>query len=229
MPRKTDFKISLGTRIKLLRNANLLTQEELGKKLDVGKSTIANYESGYSEPEIEKLKKIADIFNVSLDYLLGNTTIQNPINMLEEKLSLLNLTEEELNSAINDVLYYYSNSDNIINPIPDNHFKTKNEQIAFQTIQFVIADFFGNKLEHILGEDYDLFFPHTDKDKPKLLEVQNYIKSKILSLANSLDRSKIIGKRSPLNIDGLDESDIEKINDYIKMYKLAKNAEKNGK
>ena len=37
MPRKTDFKISLGLRIRLLRNINLLTQEELGKKLHVGK------------------------------------------------------------------------------------------------------------------------------------------------------------------------------------------------
>ena len=77
MPRKTDFKKALGLKIKILRKENLLTQEELGKELKVGKSTIANYESGYSEPESEKIKKIAELFNVSLDYLLGKTLYKN--------------------------------------------------------------------------------------------------------------------------------------------------------
>lgn len=74
MPRKTKSKIEFGNRIKKLRIENGLTQEELGKKLNVGKSTIANYESGYSEPEGEKISKLASIFNVSIDYLLGNNS-----------------------------------------------------------------------------------------------------------------------------------------------------------
>lgn len=95
MPRKTDFKISLGNRIKYLRNLNSITQEELGKKLNVGKTTIANYESGYSEPESEKISMLANIFNISTDYLLGKTIYKNSkeyeseVNLMLQKLKEL--------------------------------------------------------------------------------------------------------------------------------------------
>lgn len=81
MPRKTKSKIDFGNRIKKLRIENNLTQEELGKKLNVGKSTVANYESGYSEPEGEKISKLASIFNVSIDYLLGNNNENSTSNL----------------------------------------------------------------------------------------------------------------------------------------------------
>lgn len=81
MPRKTKSKVEFGNRIKKLRIENNLTQEELGKKLNVGKSTVANYESGYSEPEGEKISKLASIFNVSIDYLLGNNNEDSASNL----------------------------------------------------------------------------------------------------------------------------------------------------
>lgn len=64
--------LSFGDRLKLLREKNGKSQTELGNYLSVGRTAISNYESGYTEPDIEKLLKIADFFNISLDYLLGN-------------------------------------------------------------------------------------------------------------------------------------------------------------
>jgi transcriptional regulator with XRE-family HTH domain len=57
-------------RLKALREDNDLTQEELAKDLNIIRSTLANYESGFREPNFSLLIKIADYFNVSLDYLL---------------------------------------------------------------------------------------------------------------------------------------------------------------
>lgn len=226
MPRKTDFKISLGLRIRLLRNINLLTQEELGKKLHVGKSTIANYESGYSEPESEKLKKLADIFNVSVDYLLGNASIQKPVEFLEEKLSSLNLSEHEFNSAIKDVLYFYSNSDNIINSIPNDYFKTEKEKLAYEIIQDVISGFFGAKIEQILGNDFHLSFPHPEDERKKLTEIQNYINDKIITLTNSLDKSKIVNHKdlesNKVDLSEFTEQEIQEIKNYVDYIKNRK-------
>lgn len=60
-------------RIKELR-ANLgLTLEELAKELGVTKATISRWESGERGLKISQLQKLADYFNVSVDYLLGNT------------------------------------------------------------------------------------------------------------------------------------------------------------
>lgn len=61
----------LGTRLKMLRENMGLTQENLGKKLHVSKVSICKYETGISEPSLDILVKIADIFDVSTDYLLG--------------------------------------------------------------------------------------------------------------------------------------------------------------
>lgn len=69
----------LGDRIKELRNEKRISQTELGKEVGVGKTTISNYETDYSTPDNETLKKIADILLTSTDYLLGRTNIKDPI------------------------------------------------------------------------------------------------------------------------------------------------------
>ena len=69
----------IGNRIKQLRTENNLTQKQLADKLHVGKTTISNYETGYSQPDIETQNILADLFDVSVDYLLGrdNTKSKN--------------------------------------------------------------------------------------------------------------------------------------------------------
>jgi len=60
------------SRIKDLRQAHGLTQEELGKKLNVQKAAISKYETGAVVPNGEVLKRLSAIFKVSTDYLLDN-------------------------------------------------------------------------------------------------------------------------------------------------------------
>ncbi|MGE5404582.1 MAG: helix-turn-helix domain-containing protein [Candidatus Saccharibacteria bacterium] len=63
----------LGKQMKLLRQQYELTQQELADALHIGKSAIALYETGRRQPDPETLDKIADFFDVSVDYLLGRT------------------------------------------------------------------------------------------------------------------------------------------------------------
>ena len=60
-------------RIKELRLAKNITQEELGKVLNVQKAAISKYENGRVEPSIEVLKLASKFFDVSTDYLLGRS------------------------------------------------------------------------------------------------------------------------------------------------------------
>lgn len=55
--------------LKILRNRAQKTQEEVAKDLNLEKQTYQNYELGKRKPNIEILKKMADYFDVSLDYL----------------------------------------------------------------------------------------------------------------------------------------------------------------
>ena len=50
---------------------NGYTQTFISEKLDVNKATLSSYESGRRKPDYETLTKLADIYEVSVDYLLG--------------------------------------------------------------------------------------------------------------------------------------------------------------
>ena len=77
----------LGARIKLLREELGLKQEELAKKLSVSPSAIGMYERDLREPNNELTLRIANFFNVSIDYLLGKSDARMPD--LKDKLFLI--------------------------------------------------------------------------------------------------------------------------------------------
>ena len=64
-------KPATALRIGELRKQSHMTQSELAEKIGKGTSTLQKYELGLLEPSIETLTKLSDIFNVSIDYLLG--------------------------------------------------------------------------------------------------------------------------------------------------------------
>ncbi len=68
----------LGKRIKLLREEKELSQLELAKILNISNSTLSQYEAGNRVPGDDIKKKIANYFNVSVDFLLGRTEERNP-------------------------------------------------------------------------------------------------------------------------------------------------------
>ena len=65
-----------GQRLKSLRLERDLKQSELAKIIEVSSSTIGMYEQGRRYADLETLKKIADFFDVSVDYLIGRTDIK---------------------------------------------------------------------------------------------------------------------------------------------------------
>ena len=74
--------------LKQLRKAKNITQLELSKALKISPSAVGMWEQGRNEPSYEMLKKIADYFNVTTDYLLGRDSKQsclskNQTNLLE--------------------------------------------------------------------------------------------------------------------------------------------------
>lgn len=69
--------------IKVLREQRNLTQQECANVFNVKLRAWQTYEQGISEPKFEVLCKIADYFNVSLDYLLGREPAPPPADAME--------------------------------------------------------------------------------------------------------------------------------------------------
>ncbi|MBU5333597.1 helix-turn-helix transcriptional regulator [Anaerocolumna aminovalerica] len=67
------FFPTFSTRLKDLRLSKNMTLEQLGKEIDSTKATIGNFENGNRKPSLDMLIKLADFFNVSIDYLVGRS------------------------------------------------------------------------------------------------------------------------------------------------------------
>lgn len=63
--------VNFGERLRLLRQAKGLTQQQLALQIGVSKSMVSFYESGYRYPSYEALIKIASVFSTTTDSLLG--------------------------------------------------------------------------------------------------------------------------------------------------------------
>ena len=60
--------------LKILRESKGYTQQQLSEMIGVSQQTLQKYETQKHEPDIESLKKLADIFGVTVDYLVGHTS-----------------------------------------------------------------------------------------------------------------------------------------------------------
>jgi len=63
--------LDIGSKITELRKARKWSQEELAKKVDSSRVMIGNYERNTNTPSIDIILKMAKVFDVSVDYLLG--------------------------------------------------------------------------------------------------------------------------------------------------------------
>ncbi len=65
--------VNLGEKLKSLRTEKKLTQKQVSERIGLAVSAISSYESGTRYPSYDSLIKLAHIFHVSTDYLLGMT------------------------------------------------------------------------------------------------------------------------------------------------------------
>lgn len=80
-----------GQRLRFARKAKGLTQKELAEKMGFKThSTINQYETGKSKPGHDDLIKLADILDVSMDYLSGRTDVKNIVHIEEDLENFLN-------------------------------------------------------------------------------------------------------------------------------------------
>jgi len=79
--------ILLSKRLKKLRKERKLSQKKLAKELNLSPSTIAMYETNKRNPDSETLEKMSDLFNVSIDYLLGLTDERSSADKIKKALT----------------------------------------------------------------------------------------------------------------------------------------------
>lgn len=68
----------IGDRLKVLRSSLGRTQEEVSKAIGVSRAAYSHFENNRNEPDAETLGKLASYYDVTTDYLIGNTSERKP-------------------------------------------------------------------------------------------------------------------------------------------------------
>ena len=101
---------SVGERIKELRNARKMTKNEFAERINVTKSTVSAYENGARLPSYDVLIKIARLFKVSTDNLLGYSE--------KSVIDVTGLTRKQIN-VIQDVVTTYKRHNQLYQKMMD--------------------------------------------------------------------------------------------------------------
>lgn len=87
----------IGKNIKELRIKNNMTQQDLAKIVGLTATGISYWESGKANPDVQSINKLADFFNVSIDYIYGKKDLEvdEEMNILFRKASKLDEKKKE--------------------------------------------------------------------------------------------------------------------------------------
>ncbi|WP_308638427.1 helix-turn-helix domain-containing protein [Paenibacillus silvisoli] len=85
--------MNIGDRIAKLRDDRGWTQEQTAGLLGISRAALSHYEKNRREPDTDTLSKFADLFKVSVDFLVGRTnaphvTLEEPVREFVEQLEL---------------------------------------------------------------------------------------------------------------------------------------------
>lgn len=93
--------------LRMLRERMGITQSEAARRMGIVRTTYSNYEAGNREPDNETLKKIADFYGVSVDFLLGAEEKKKPNEndlVVKEVLEAYNRLSPEKKKIVEDLI-----------------------------------------------------------------------------------------------------------------------------
>ena len=75
--------MTIGKMIVKLRREKRISQEKLAELLGISRQTLSNYENDITSPDLMQAKKVTEVFDISLDELIGNNTLSSKISSTE--------------------------------------------------------------------------------------------------------------------------------------------------
>ncbi len=128
-----ESNMNIGDKIKELRKANKLTQEQLGEYLNVSSQAVSKWETGSSSPDIEMLPRIASFFGITIDELMDfdRQRIMDEVDELVAESVPLRKDPAKAEAFYREALKKYPNNEVLLNcllmVIPNERSKEKIE------------------------------------------------------------------------------------------------------
>lgn len=155
----------LGQRLKKLRGKR--TQEEVAKHIGISRARYAHYENERSEPDIETLQKLADYFNVSIDFLLGRTNEPFPTGHRGIYANILNDYIQKSGKSIEQIAKECKEKRLPINPYYIEKWRTGEYPPPTEAISKVLAEVVNGDPDELILASY---MDGTPEELRKLLD-----------------------------------------------------------
>lgn len=106
--------LTVGDRLRISREKKILKQTQVRERTGINNKTLSGYEKGVSEPDFDTIKMLADLYEVSVDFLIGrtNTSSQSdnnfkydPLQAAKQRLiaHLENVNDPELIESLTNI------------------------------------------------------------------------------------------------------------------------------
>lgn len=181
----------LGEKIKLYRESKNMTQNEIADVLGVKPATVSKYESGTLEPNIESLKKLAELFEVSIDELLKEDKFDI------SKINVLDILREQKEMKLKGNLYHRTQI-----------------SFAYNTNHIEGSTLTEDQTRYIFETNTILFEGDTIAKVDDILETANHFKlvDDMLDIADKKLTEKLIKEFHKILKDGTSDSRVEWFN-----------------
>ena len=183
----------LGDKIKLYRENKKMTQNEIANILDVSPATVSKYESGALEPNIESLKRLAELFEISIDELLNDQEDKFDIS----KTNVLDILREQKEMKLKGNLYHRTQV-----------------SFAYNTNHIEGSTLTEDQTRYIFETNTILFEGNTIAKVDDILETANHFKlvDYMLDVADKKLTEKLIKEFHKILKDGTSDSRVEWFN-----------------
>ena len=192
----------LGDRIKLYRENKNMTQNDIADILDVSAGTVSKYESGALEPNIESLKRLSELFGISIDELLNDEKKKFDIS----KINVLDILREQKEMKLKGNLYHRTQV-----------------SFAYNTNHIEGSTLTEDQTRYIFETNTILFEGDTIAKVDDILETANHFKlvDYMLDVADKKLTEKLIKEFHKILKDGTSDSRVEWF--YVGEYKQRAN------
>ena len=174
--------MTLADKLKEARKNVGLTQNELAEKLCVSRQAITKWESGNGIPDVENLRTLSKVLNVSIDFLLDDEEVLDK-TVIREKIDLNDYVKEGRLRSKKDAVVYSKYPDADITPLLAKKKSTKGQKIFGELLGWLTDTPFGtDEVFNQIADAHNTYYWVQQDGKQILVTVtEDFIESRIMA------------------------------------------------
>lgn len=174
--------MTLADKLKEARKNAGLTQVELAEKLCVSRQAITKWETGKGIPDVDNLKVISQVLNVSIDFLLDDENILDK-TVIKEQINLTDYVKEGKLRNKKDAVVYSKYPDADITPLFAKKKSTKGQKVFGELLGWLTDAPFGiDEIVNQIADAHNAYYLVQQDSKQILVTVtEDFIESKIMA------------------------------------------------